>query len=373
MKIGILGCGVISNTYIQEIKRIYSSVMEITCVADLDLERAHQMAEKFGIFSAFTVDEMLENPDIELIVNLTPPMAHTMMNRRILEAGKHVFCEKPFALTVEDAQEIAELAQKKGLYIGSAPDTFLTAPMQSCRKLLEDGWIGKPLYVTANMMSCGVETWHPAPKAFYSKGGGPLYDMAGYYLSVLIHFFGPVQEVFSYSAKGFEERRIYSQPLAGSTVKVEVPTHYTSVLKMANGVLVNMNMSFDIWHSTLPKMEIYGTEGTMTLPDPNMSDGKAAIFRKEQIIGKTYGLEEDTRSYEVPLRGQSVAEYTRGAGVAEMVRSIEAGRKNRASVEMAIHILEVIQGMFESSEKGICYHMKTSCEQPESWDWTQEC
>lgn len=373
MKIGIIGCGVISSTYIQEIKRIYASILEITGVASRNRNHALRTAKKFEIPNVFTVDEMLENPEIELIVNLTPPKAHTELNRRILEAGKHVFCEKPFALTVEDAQEIAELAKEKGLYVGAAPDTFLTAPMQSCRRLLEDGWIGKPMYVTANMMSCGVETWHPAPQAFYSKGGGPLYDMAGYYLSVLIHFFGPVQEVFSYSAKGFAERRVYSQPLAGSTVKVEVPTHYTSVLKMANGVLVNMNMSFDIWHSTLPQMEIYGTDGTMTLPDPNMSDGKASVFRKEQIIGKTYGLEEDLKSYEIPLRGQSVAEYTRGAGVAEMVRSIETGRKNRAGVEMAIHILEVIQGMFESSEKGICYHMTTTCEQPEIWDWTQEC
>lgn len=373
MKIGVLGCGVISNTYIQEIKRIYPSVLEIAGVADLDMKRVQQTAEKFEIPGAFTVEEMLADPEIELIVNLTPPMAHRTMNRRILEAGKHVFCEKPFALTAEEAQEVADLAKEKGLYVGSAPDTFLTAPMQSCRKLLEDGWIGKPLYVTANMMSCGVETWHPAPKAFYAKGGGPLYDMAGYYLSVLIHFFGPVQEVFSYGAKGFEERRVYSQPLAGSTVKVEVPTHYTSVLKMKNGVLVNMNMSFDIWHSTLPNMEIYGTEGTMTLPDPNMSDGKASVFRKEQVIGKAYGLAADEKSYEIPLRGQSVAQYTRGAGVAEMVRAIEAGRKNRASVEMAIHILEVIQGIMESSEKGICYHMTTSCEQPQLWDWTQEC
>lgn len=373
MKIGILGCGVISRTYIQEIKRIYPNVLEIAAVADLDQASAKRTAETYEIPKALSPDELLAEPTIELIINLTPPLAHKQLNLKILEAGKHLFCEKPFALTVEDAQEVAALADKKGLYIGAAPDTFLTAPMQSCRKLLEDGWIGKPLYVTANMMSPGVETWHPSPKAFYTKGGGPLYDMAGYYLSVLIHLFGPVAEVFSYSGTGFEERRIYSQPLCGTTVKVEVPTHYTSVLKMQNGVLVNMNMSFDIWYSTLPKMEIYGTEGTMTMPDPNMSDGRPKIFRKEQVIGKAYGLETGDTSLEIPLRNQSVAEYTRGTGVAELAKSIQNGRKNRANVQIAIHILEIIQGMFRSSEEGICYKMATSCEQPALWDWMEEC
>ena len=186
MKIGILGCGVISNTYIQEIQRIYEKTLEIVAVADMDQARAKATAEKYQVPFALTVEELLAYKDIQLIVNLTPPMAHKELNMRILESGKHLFCEKPFALTVEDAQEVAQLAEEKGLYIGAAPDTFLTAPIQSCRKLLEDGWIGKPLYVTANMMSPGVETWHPSPRAFYAKGGGPLYDMAGYYLSTLI-------------------------------------------------------------------------------------------------------------------------------------------------------------------------------------------
>lgn len=373
MKIGILGCGVISHTYVREMKRIYGKTLEIKAVASRRRESAEALAAEYGIPKVLTPEELLQDESICLIVNLTPPKAHKELNRRILEAGKHVFCEKPFALTVEDAQEIAALAGQKGLYIGSAPDTFLTAPMQSCRRLLEDGWIGKPLYVTANMMSSGVETWHPSPQAFYEKGGGPLYDMAGYYLSVLMHFFGPVAEVFSYSGKGFEKRRIYSQPLAGETVKVDVPTHYTSVLKMKNGILVNMNMSFDIWYSTLPKMEIYGTEGTLTVPDPNMSDGKPAVFRKEQVIVGTYGIQSEQKSYELPLRDQSVAEYTRGTGVAEMVRAIEAGRKNRAGVELAIHILEVIRGMMESSESGAVYKMRTTCEQPPLWNWMEEC
>lgn len=371
MKIGILGCGVISNTYIQEIQRVYAKTLEIAAVADMDSERARGTAEKYQIPEALTAEQLLHHHEIQMIVNLTPPVAHKELNMRILEAGKHLFCEKPFALTVSDAQEIATLAEKKGLLIGAAPDTFLTAPIQSCRKLLEDGWIGKPLYVTANMMSPGVETWHPSPRAFYAKGGGPLYDMAGYYLSTLICLFGPVEEVFAYSGKAFEERRVYSKPLAGSTVKVEVPTHYTAVLKMKNGVLVNMNMSFDIWYSTLPKLEVYGTEGTMTMPDPNMSDGKASIFRKEQVIAGVYGVAGEQKSYEMPLRNQNVAEYTRGTGVAELALSIETGKKNRANVALAIHILEVIQGMMESAQTGEHYKLRTGCEQPPAWDWME--
>lgn len=373
MKIGILGCGNISNTYIQEIKRLYQPLLEIQGVADLDLQRVKETAEKFGIPGAYTVEELLADSKIALIINLTPPMAHASMNRKILEAGKHVFCEKPFALTVEEAQEVAALAEEKGLMVGAAPDTFLTAPMQSCRKMLEDGWIGKPLYVTANMMSSGVETWHPAPKAFYAKGGGPLFDMAPYYLSALVNLFGPVEEVFAYGGKAFEERRIYSQPLRGASVPVEVMTHYTAVLKMCNGVLVNMNMSFDIWHSSLPNLEIYGTEGTMTLPDPNYSDGNAKIFRKEQVIGGTFGLTAAPEGYEMPLQHQSVAQYTRGCGVAEMAVSIEKGRKNRANVQIGIHIVEVINKIIESAESGNKCKMETTCEQPQAWDWTTEC
>ncbi|MDO4298487.1 MAG: Gfo/Idh/MocA family oxidoreductase [Lachnospiraceae bacterium] len=368
MKIGILGCGVISNTYIQEIKRLYQPLLEIAAVAGRNTESTRAAAEKYEIPAAYTVDELLADPEIELVVNLTPPCAHVELNRRILEADKHLFCEKPFALSVEDAKELAALAEKKGLLIGAAPDTFLTAPMQSCRKLLEEGWIGKPLYATANMMSCGVETWHPSPQAFYQQGGGPLFDMAPYYLSVLIHLFGPVQEVFSYGAKGYEERRIYSQPLAGTSVKVEIPTHYTSVLKMKNGVLVNMNMSFDIWHSTLPKLELYGTEGTMTMPDPNMSDGRPCVFRKEQVLAGCYGLTADAKSYELPLRNQSVSAYTRGCGVAEMALAIRDGRKNRANEQMAIHIVEVINRIMESAGMGRCCRIESECAQPGLWE-----
>ncbi|MDO4521745.1 MAG: Gfo/Idh/MocA family oxidoreductase [Eubacteriales bacterium] len=369
MNIGILGCGNISSTYIQEIQRIYPKLLQIEAVADRTVSRAKETAVRYQIPRALSIDELLEDPTICLIVNLTAPKAHKELNLKILNAGKHVFCEKPFALTVEDAQEVAAVAEEKGLYIGAAPDTFLTAPMQDCRRLLEDGWIGKPLYVTANMISHGMETWHPSPKAFYEEGGGPLYDMAGYYLSVLIHLFGPVEEVFSYSGKAFEERRIYSQPLADTRLKVEVPTHYTSVLRMKNGVLVNMNMSFDIWYSTLPKLEVYGTEGTMTMPDPNRSEGLPKIFRKEQVLAESFGMTSDMKSYEVPLRSQTVSDYTRGTGVAELACAIKEGRKNRAGVQMAIHMLEVIQGIMKSSENGERYVMQTECVQPTAWDW----
>ena len=373
MKIGIIGCGVISNTYIQEIKRLYSGLLTIAGVADIDDNLSRQTAEKYGIAEALTIDELLSHPEIELIINLTPPLAHMDTNRKILKAGKHLFSEKPFTLEVSQARELIDLAESKGLKIGVAPDTFLAAPMQNCRRLLEEGWIGKPLYVTVNMMSNGVETWHPEPAAFYRKGSGPLYEMAPYYLTTLVHLFGPVEEVFAYSAKAFDKRLIYSQPLAGSYVDVDIPTHYTMALRMKNGILVNMNMSYDVWYSSLPIMEIYGTEGTITMPDANMTDGQPRIFRKEQILAEFYGMPEETKSFEMPPRGQIVSAYTRGTGVAELALSIQKGRKNRTNAEMAMHIVDVINKTVESSQCHKPCRTETECDQPMAWDWTEEC
>lgn len=177
MKLGIIGCGVISRIYVRDLQRLYSDLVSIEAVANASMDKAKKLAEEFQIPVVCSVDELLERKDIELVINLTPPKVHTEINRRILNAGKHVFCEKPFALSVEEAKEVFTIAESKGLYAGSAPDTFLGSAMTTCRKLLQDGWIGKPLYVTANMMTSGVETWHPSPEPFYSEGGGPVYDM----------------------------------------------------------------------------------------------------------------------------------------------------------------------------------------------------
>lgn len=359
MNIGIIGCGNICNTYIREIKRLYADLLTIKTVADKIPENAKQMAERYDIENYQTVDEILADPEIGLIINLTIPAAHKEINLRILEAGKHVFCEKPIAFTVADAQEIEALAKEKHLYIGAAPDTFLTAPVQSCKKMIQDGWIGDVKYATANMLCPGHESWHPSPEFYYKQGGGPLYDMGGYYLTVLIDLFGPIEEVFAYSGKAFPQRTIMSQPLAGKVIDVDIPTHFTALLKTVSGVIIDMNMSFDVWYTTKPKLEVYGTDGTLTMPDPNLSDGKPILYRKEQQLRKCYGLEPETEGTAIPLLMQSVSGYTRGTGVADMVNAIHAGTEPRANMSLAIHVLEIMEGIIKSSEEGVPVSMTT--------------
>lgn len=361
--IGIIGCGVISHTYIKEIKRLYPK-LRIKAVANRTFEKAKECANQYEIPYVMSVEEILADQEIELIVNLTPPLAHFEMNQRILNAGKHLFCEKPFALTLEEANELCELAKEKHLKIGSAPDTFLGSSIQTCKKLLKDGWIGKPLYVTANMMSCGVETWHPNPGFYYTKGGGPLYDMGPYYLTALVSMFGSIETIFAHSATGFAERTIYSEPLRGQKIRVETPTHYSMLLQMEGGVLVTMNMSFDIWKSSMPMIEVYGEDGTLIVPDPNMAGGTPMIYRKEQTLARCFGTEDvnQGQSYRLPELHQNVGTYTRGAGVMDLATAIIHDHENQANERLATHVIEAITGAMESSQSGQVYRMKTSYE-----------
>jgi predicted dehydrogenase len=368
VNVGILGCGVISNTYIRDMKRFYTSLHLAAC-ADVNVGLAKAHAEKYGIDSGCSPEELLAMEEVELIVNLTPPGLHGELNRKILEAGKHVYCEKPFALTVEEAKEVMALAKEKNLLIGSAPDTFLGSSLQTCRKLLDDGWIGTPLYATANMTSIGVETWHPAPENFYRKGAGPLYDMGPYYFTALAALLGPIESISAFGATGFSERTIYTGSHAGGQLSVETPTHYSGVARLSSGVIVSLNLSFDIWHSNLPNMEIYGTEGTLEVPDPNMSGGKPRIYRKERTLDPLYDDSIQTRekkgvSAEVPEMYPHIGDYSRGSGVFDLACAVVEGRSPRGNVEMACHVVEAITGMMESAETKKVYEMKTSCERP---------
>lgn len=369
VNVGILGCGVISNTYIRDIKRFYPSLHLAAC-ADVNVELAKSHAEKYRIPSGCSVEEMLAMEEVELVVNLTPPQFHMELNKKILQAGKHVFCEKPFAPTAAQARQVMDLADEKGLLVGSAPDTFLGSSLQTCRKILDDGWIGKPLYVTANMMSNGVETWHPAPANFYRQGAGPLYDMGPYYFTALTALLGPVKRVSAFSGTGFPVRKVYTGPLKGQEVPVETPTHYSGTAELASGVIVSMNISFDIWHSNLPMFEIYGTDGTLEVPDPNMSGGRPRVYRKESTLDVLYDDSRETKekqdtSVELPELYPHIGDYTRGIGVLDLACAIDEKRKPRVNAEMACHVIEAITGMMESAQDKKVYEMKTTCEKPE--------
>ncbi|MFI3214756.1 MAG: Gfo/Idh/MocA family oxidoreductase [Eubacteriales bacterium] len=370
MKIGILGCGVISNTYIADIQKFFKDI-DIKGCADIDKKKAQETAEKYNIPNAYTVEEILSDEEIEIIVNLTPPFLHTEVNRKILAAGKHLYCEKPFALTLKDAEEICQMAKENHLQIGGAPETFLGSAMQTCRKLIDDGWIGKPLYATANMVNHGVETWHPAPIAYYKKGGGPLFDMGPYYLSALVSLLGGIDNLYAYGGTGFDKRMIYSEPLNGQEVTVDVTTHYTVALKMKSDVIVNMNLSFDIWHSSLPMLEIYGTEGTLVVPDPNMYGGTPKVFRREQILDKMFTDEErpidetNIVPMEVPELYHHIKDYSRGIGVLDLVKAVETEKYARTGPELICHITEAMEGIEQSVHTGEKYVMTTECMKPE--------
>jgi len=359
MKIGIMGCGVISNQYMKDIQRLYKD-LEIYMVADIRKEVAENTARENQIPFWGMPEEMLDNSDVELVVNLTPPTLHTEMNRKILLSGKHVYCEKPFALSLEEALEIQSLAKQKGLSVACAPDTFLGSSMSTCKKLIEDGWIGSPLYVCANMLNSGVETWHPRPEAFYEKGGGPLYDMGPYYFSALVTLFGPVKSVFASARQGFSERTIYTGERFGQKVAVNTPTHFAAIVETETGILANMNFSFDIFKSTMPLFEIYGTDGTMEVPDPNMAGGTPKVYRREQMLAECFGG-ADQREGEfscLPELYQNVGTYVRGMGVQDMVSRLQRNEKMDAG--LAVHVIDIITSIIKSSETGMPQKLVTS-------------
>lgn len=368
-KIGILGCGVISRTYLADIKAFYKNLDIIAC-ADIDVELSKKLASEFGIRKAYTTEELLNDDEVEIVINLTPPRFHVELNKQIITAGKHLFSEKPFAPTLKDAKEILDLADAEGVKVGCAPDTFLASGLQSLRYYLDADLIGKPFFVTANMTTFGVETWHPNPAPFYTKNSGPLFDMAPYYLSAIVSLCGPIESIAALDTKGSNTRHIYVGPQAGTDIKVEIPTHYSSILRLKSGVVVNFNVSFDIYRSNLPMFEIYGDSGTLTYPDPNFGGGTPTIYRKEQYTDTVYQKTDEAmvrknKFYELPELYARVKDYSRGLGVLDLAKAIETNSNNRANGSFILHITEAIEGMMISSENGEFYKMKTTCERPE--------
>lgn len=350
IKVGIIGTGNISGIYFQNGKRFES--MEVVACADLDVERAKARAAEFGVRGC-SVEELLADPDIQMVINLTIPLAHASVCLQALEAGKHVYVEKPLAATREEGQQVLELARRKGLLVGSAPDTFLGGGIQTAVKLIRDGWIGTPIGATAFMTSGGHESWHPAPEFYYHKGGGPMFDMGPYYLTALIAMLGPITRVTGSARISYPERTITSQPKFGQKVKVEVPTHVAGIMDFASGPIGTLLTSFDTkGGSTLPRIEVYGSGGTLLVPDPNGFGGTVSIWRA--------GSKEWS---DIPLT-HGKAENARGVGAADMARAIQAGRKHRASGELAFHVLEAMHGFHDASEQGVHYMMKSSCDTP---------
>ena len=353
VKVGIIGCGIISEIYIKNTKETFQN-LDVVAVADIDLDRAKARAEQFDIPKAYSPDELLADAEIEMVINLTIPTAHAPICLQALEAGKHVFVEKPLAVTREDGQKILELAKSKGLYVGSAPDTFLGGGLQTCRKLIDDGWIGEPIGASAFMMGSGPEGFHPNPDFFYVEGGGPMFDMGPYYLTALINLIGPINRVTGMARATYPERTIQSGPRAGEKVPVEIPTHISGLFEFANGAIGSIITSFDVWGSQLPRIEIYGTTGTLIVPDPNNFGGEI-LFRKQG----------EWEWSTVPLT-HSFTENSRGIGAADMAHAIRTGGTNRANGELAYHVLDIMHAFIDASETGKHIELSSGCERPEA-------
>ncbi|MEN6370697.1 MAG: Gfo/Idh/MocA family oxidoreductase [Armatimonadota bacterium] len=349
-RIGIIGCGNISGIYFQNGKVF--DILDIAGCADLDMERAKSKACEHGC-KAYSVDEILADPSIEIILNITIPKAHAQVAFAALEAGKSVYNEKPLSITREDGRKMLDLAKSKGLRVGCAPDTFLGGGIQTCIKLIEDGWIGDPIAATAFMTGHGPESWHPDPEFFYKVGGGPMFDMGPYYLTALIAMMGPVRRVTGSARITFPERTITSQPKFGTKVKVDVPTHIAGVLDFANGAVGTIITSFDVWGANLPCIEVYGTQGSLSVPDPNGFGGPVKVKRADA-----------SEWAEAPL-SHAHSSNSRGIGLADMAYAIRSGKAHRANGELAFHVLDIMHSFHDASKQGKHIELESTCQRPQ--------
>lgn len=347
--VGVIGCGVISAAYLTAARHF--PVLDIRALADRDPAAAEARGAEFGI-PAVSVDALLADPGVEIVLNLTVPKAHAAVALRAIEAGKHVHSEKPLALDVAEGRGILEAAAARGVRVGCAPDTFLGGAHQEARRLLDAGAIGTPVGGTAFFLCPGHERWHPAPGFYYEAGGGPVLDMGPYYITDLVNLLGPVAEVAAMVATPRTERVVTSAPLAGTTIPVHVPTHAAATLRFVSGAVVQVALSFDVWaHRHIP-LEIYGTEGSLIVPDPNWFGGEVRLF---EARGDWQEVEHHRRYAD---------DNYRIIGVADMAHAIRENRPHRASGALALHVLEVMEAFGRSSDSRSVVAIETRPERP---------
>ena len=360
VKTAIIGCGNISSIYIENAQKW--DVLDLVACANRTLPRAQEQAEKFGVPHAIEIDELMADPEIELVINLTTPDVHAEIGLAALRAGKSVYNEKPLAISRADARLMLDEANARDLRLGCAPDTFLGGGLQTCRQLIDAGEIGTPVAANASMYILGPEAWHPDPAFLYQVGAGPLFDIGPYYLTALISMLGPVCRVTGSACTTYAERTIGSGPKQGQTFAVETPTHIVSLLDFADGPVATLTTSFDVSVSAGTAINLYdvggalleiqGTKGTLSLPDPNMFGGPVRLRR----LG-----ESDWR--EIPI-SRAHTDNSRALGVADMAYAIRIGRPHRANGEMAFHVLDVMHSVLEASERGKHIEPGSTCERP---------
>lgn len=337
VKVGIVGCGTISGIYLKNSKTLNN--VEVIACSDRIPERAASKAKEYEIPKSCTTAQIMTDPEIELVLNLTTPESHYSIAKQAIAAGKSVYNEKPLAIELKDGQDLVETARKQGVLLGGAPDTFLGGGIQTCRQLIDEGLIGDPVAAVAFMTCRGHERWHPAPKFYYQRGGGPMFDMGPYYLTALITLLGAIHQVAASTRITFPERTITSKPQYGTKIPVKVPTHVAGLIDFTNNAIGTIITSFDVWATQLPKIEIYGTKGSLSVPDPNTFGGPVQLYQPEHQTWR-----------DIPL-SHGYTDNSRGLGVADMANALRSGRPHRACDDLAYHVLEVMHAFHVAADR----------------------
>jgi predicted dehydrogenase len=373
-KVGVLGIGDISDVYISNLKT-YDIVSVVGC-AGRDLEKSRRKAEAPGLPKAYgTAAELISDPNIDIVLNLTLPAVHAELTAMALEAGKHVYTEKPLAATYVEGKRILALAKERSLSVCCAPDTFLGGRLQTCRRLIDDGSIGEVTAASAFVVSHGHEWFHPNPEFFYKPGAGPLLDIGPYYVTALVSLLGPASRCAAMSKRTFDKRIIESEPNTGKVIDVKIDTHVSSSIEFVDGTLATLIASFDVWDSELPRLEIYGTKGTICIRDIDPVDGPnlfgGAVLVRDIDNYRWKGLprrQPDSDWREIPVAHRfndlSHRKNSRGIGLVDMAYALVDEREARANGAMALHCLEMMEGVLISAAEHRFYDFESRCERP---------
>jgi predicted dehydrogenase len=360
--VGIIGCGVISETYLR-LAPLFKG-LELRLLADILPAASARRADEFGV-RAVSVEDLLAAPEIDMVVNLTPPEAHYPVMKSILEAGKHAYGEKPLVLTLEQGEDLRRISEAKGLRVGSAPDTFLGGSHQLARRLLDDGQVGAVVAGTAHVMTHGMEHWHPNPDFFFLPGAGPVLDVGPYYITNLIQLLGPVRRVVALASSATPTRRILTEgPRRDEVIPVKTPTNIHALMEFRSGATIAFSASWDVWAHRHPNMDLYGMDGSLFVPDPNFFGGllqmagRDGVVRDVETWDHPFGIDNQSR----PGRPR-VANY-RTAGLADMAQALAEGRPHRCSLELCLHAVDVMTGILRAGETGAFVEMSTTCERP---------
>jgi predicted dehydrogenase len=357
VRVGVVGCGNISGIYLKNCAAF--GTVDVVACADLDIARARARAAEHGVPRACTPAELLADPSIEIVLNLTTPGAHASIALDAVRAGKSVYNEKPLTIELADAKRLVSEAAARGVLVGGAPDTFLGAGLQTCRDLLDAtgaGSLGAPVAATAFMTCHGHESWHPDPAFYYDVGGGPMFDMGPYYLTAMVALMGPVRRVTGSTRVTFPERTITSEPKRGERIPVRVPTHVAGILEFHSGAIGTILTSFDVWHANLPCIEVYATNGSLSVPDPNGFGGPVRVRGAAEGAWREVALE---RAFDFNARGLGVADMAR------RLREGTGGAPHRASCELALHVLEIMHAIHDAARAGAHATLATTCARPE--------